>query len=110
MSDAAAAWLAVLDRIALARGRVFNLGGGPANAVSLRELIDHVAELTGREVTYSFADWRPGDQPWYVTDTRALSTALGWAPQVSVAEGLRSLHDWLDSRFGATHDSREALA
>ncbi|WP_128927165.1 NAD-dependent epimerase/dehydratase family protein [Bradyrhizobium guangxiense] len=110
VSDAVTAWLAVLDRIALARGRVFNLGGGPANAVSLRELIDHIAELTGREIAYGFADWRPGDQPWYVTDTRALSTALGWTPQVSVAEGLHSLHAWLDSRFGANHGSREALA
>ncbi|SCB50504.1 CDP-paratose 2-epimerase [Bradyrhizobium shewense] len=110
VSDAAAAWLAVLDRIALARGRVFNLGGGPANAVSLRELIDHITELTGREIAYSFADWRPGDQPWYVTDTRALSTALGWAPRVSLTEGLRSLHAWLDSRFGAAQGNREALA
>lgn len=89
---------------------MFNLGGGPANAVSLRELIGHIADLTGRKVTCRFADWRPGDQPWYVTDTRALSTALGWAPQVSLAEGLRSLHAWLDRRFGATHGSREALA
>ncbi|MGY3239634.1 CDP-paratose 2-epimerase [Bradyrhizobium sp. USDA 4472] len=110
VSDAASAWLAVLDRIALARGRVFNLGGGPANAVSLRELIDHITQFTGREVTYRFSDWRPGDQPWYVTDTRALSTALGWAPQVTIADGLRSLHAWLDGRFGATHGTREALA
>jgi len=110
VSDAASAWLAVLDRIALTRGRVFNLGGGPANALSRRELIDHITAFTGRDVTYRFADWRPGDQPWYVTDTRALSTALGWAPQIMVAEGLRSLHAWLDSRFGAAHGNREALA
>lgn len=110
VSDATAAWLAVLDRIALARGRVFNLGGGPANAVSLRELIDHINELTGHEITYGFANWRPGDQPWYVTDTRALATALGWAPQVSITEGLRSLYTWLDGRFGAGPGNREALA
>ena len=64
------------------RGRVFNLGGGPCNSVSLLELIDHITKLTGREVKYAFADWRPGDQPWYITDARALSTALGWAPQM----------------------------
>jgi CDP-paratose 2-epimerase len=109
VSDAAAAWLAALDQIALARGRVFNLGGGPANAISLLELIDRVTELTGRNVTYRFANWRPGDQPWYVTDTRALSDALGWTPQLSLAEGLRSLHGWLDGRFGS-QGNREALA
>ncbi|UWU95553.1 SDR family NAD(P)-dependent oxidoreductase [Bradyrhizobium sp. CB1015] len=109
VSDAVSAWLAALDNIALARGRVFNLGGGPANAVSLLELIDRITELTGRKVSYRFADWRPGDQPWYVTDTRALATALDWTPQMPLADGLRSLHTWLDSRFGS-HDRSEALA
>jgi CDP-paratose 2-epimerase len=109
VSDAVNAWLAALDRIALARGRVFNLGGGPANTTSLLELIDTITTLTGREVTYHFADWRPGDQPWYVTDTRALATALGWTPQIALADGLRSLKAWLDGRFGS-QGNREALA
>lgn len=109
VSDAVSAWLAALDHIALARGRVFNLGGGPANAVSLLELIDRITELTGRNLDYSFAGWRPGDQPWYVTDTRALAAALGWTPQMSLGDGLRSLHGWLDGRFGSL-GNREALA
>lgn len=109
VSDAVIAWLAALDHIALARGRVFNLGGGPANAVSLLELIDRITELTGRDLDYRFADWRPGDQPWYVTDTQALATALGWTPQMSLGDGLRSLHGWLDGRFGSL-GNREALA
>lgn len=110
VSDAVSAWLAALDHITLTRGRVFNLGGGPANAISLLELIDAITDLTGGKMTYRFADWRPGDQPWYVTDTRALSTTLGWAPQISLANGLRSLHSWLDSRFGSSQGNREALA
>ncbi|WP_369726690.1 MULTISPECIES: NAD-dependent epimerase/dehydratase family protein [unclassified Bradyrhizobium] len=110
VSDAVSAWLAVLDRMDSVRGRVFNLGGGPANAISLLELIDAITELTGRNVAYSFADWRPGDQPWYVTDTSALSTTIGWAPQIAVTEGLRSLHTWLDSRFASPHGNREAMA
>lgn len=110
VSDAVSAWLAALDNIDLVRGRVFNLGGGPRNAISLLELIEQIRELTGRGVAYSFADWRPGDQPWYVTDTSALSTSLNWAPQVAVAEGLRSLYGWLHSRFGASDSTREAMA
>jgi CDP-paratose 2-epimerase len=109
VSDAVDAWLAALDHIALTRGRVFNLGGGPASSVSLRELIGLLSELTGREIACSFSDWRPGDQPWYVTDTRALQTALGWQPKTSLQDGLISLHKWLASRFiGAS--KREALA
>src|SRR4051812_14439694 len=109
VSDAADAWLAALDHIALVRGRVFNLGGGRANSVSLRELIDVMKRMIGNNVAYSFADWRPGDQPWYVTDTRALFTALGWKPKISLQDGLGSLHEWLESRFGSA-SRREALA
>jgi CDP-paratose 2-epimerase len=110
VSDAVDAWLSALDHIALVRGRVFNLGGGPCNSVSLLELIDHITQLTGREAKYTFADWRPGDQPWYVSDTRALSTTLGWTPQVSLQQGLHSLHAWLESRFGQSIANREASA
>jgi CDP-paratose 2-epimerase len=110
VSDAAAAWIAALDQMAAVHGRVFNLGGGPANALSLLELIDYLRPLTGRHLRYGFADWRPGDQPWYVSDTRALTAALGWSPRVGLAEGLRSLHDWLNSRFGPSQGDREALA
>lgn len=109
VSDAADAWLAALDHIALVRGRVFNLGGGPSNSVSLLELIALLRELTGRDVTHSFADWRPGDQPWYVTDTSALSNALGWRPKIPLRDGLISLHEWLASRFGES-GKREAFA
>ncbi len=100
ISDAASAWLSALDHMLAARGRVFNLGGGPSNSVSLLELIEGIAPLTGRAVRYGFADWRPGDQPWYVTNTRALAVALGWQPKVTLRDGLLSLHAWLDGRFG----------
>jgi CDP-paratose 2-epimerase len=77
--------------------------------VSLRELIGLVSELTGNHIGYAFADWRPGDQPWYVTDTRALSAALGWKPKTSLRDGLISLHEWLSERFG-DRSKREVFA
>jgi CDP-paratose 2-epimerase len=109
VSDAADAWIAALDHIPLVRGRVFNLGGGLSNSTSLRELISLIGELTGTDVAYSFADWRPGDQPWYVTDTRALCAALGWKPNTPLREGLVSLHGWLAGRFGNS-SKREVFA
>ena len=110
MDDAVAAWLGALERIDAISGRIFNLGGGAANSISLRELIELIAQLRGTVPRLRYERWRPGDQPWYVTDTSALSAALGWAPQVEVAEGLRSLHTWLQSRFGSSDGSREAMA
>jgi CDP-paratose 2-epimerase len=99
VSDAATAWLAVLDNIEITRGRVFNLGGGAHNAISLLELIDEIARLRGVAPCFSFDAWRPGDQPWYVSRVEALTSAVGWKPEIPLRDGLRSLLDWLEGRF-----------
>lgn len=95
VEDVVAAWLLAERHMDRLRGRAFNLGGGPGNAVSLLETLDHVARLTGQPADVSFAEWRPGDQPWYVSDTRAFQALTGWAPQVGAADGMERLHDWL---------------
>lgn len=110
VGDAAAAWIAVLDQIDRTGGRIFNLGGGPENAVSLLELIELTDRLVGHEIPYGFADWRPGDQPWYISDTRALSTAVGWQPTIPLTEGLRTLQSWLEGRFGRPQQKQGAIA
>jgi len=110
VSDAADAWIGVLQNIDSVRGRAFNLGGGLSNSVSLLELIELVARLTGNQVSYNFADWRPGDQPWYVTDTEALRSAVGWEPKTTLVDGMALLQEWLESRFGRSLANREAFA
>src|SRR5438270_1689085 len=47
VSDAAAAWIAVLENIGSVRGQVFNLGGGQENSISLLELIEQIAIMRG---------------------------------------------------------------
>jgi len=100
VSDAAAAWIAVLENIGSVRGQVFNLGGGQENSISLLELIEQIAIMRGVAPSISFDRWRPGDQPWYVSRCDALTAAVGWRPQVPLREGLPSLLGWLEGRFG----------
>jgi CDP-paratose 2-epimerase len=76
-------------------GQAFNIGGGPAQAISLLELIELIAELHGENPVTHLADWRPGDQRYYVSDMRRFREATGWAPRVGVREGLRLLYQWL---------------
>jgi CDP-paratose 2-epimerase len=75
-------------------GQAFNMGGGPANTVSLLELLELVAVLEERAPEVRFDDWRIGDQRCYVSDTRKFSAATGWAARVGVAEGVARLHRW----------------
>jgi len=99
VDDAVNAWIAALDRIDQASGRVFNLGGGPANSVSLREMLGLLSDLRGKNPEVRFAAWRPGDQRWYVSDIRSISRALDWTPRTSLRDGLQALERWLDARF-----------
>jgi CDP-paratose 2-epimerase len=110
VADAVDGWIAALDKIDISQGRIFNLGGGAANSISLLELIDLIARVSRSEVRYDFAKWRPGDQPWYVSDIGALASAVGWRPKTSLEDGLHLLQEWLQSQLDRPTDVREAFA
>jgi CDP-paratose 2-epimerase len=76
-------------------GRAFNIGGGPANTVSLLELLDVIEDLHGDRPEIAYHDWRVGDQRYYVSDTTQFKVATGWSPKVDVATGVRRLYEWL---------------
>jgi CDP-paratose 2-epimerase len=100
IDDAVDAYLAAWNRIDQVKGRAFNLGGGPANAVSLRQLIEHIAALTGRVPDVSYSDWRAGDQRYFVADTRAVHAALGLAAPLPWRDGVARLAAWLTEERG----------
>jgi CDP-paratose 2-epimerase len=112
VEDAVGAWLAALDRIDAVSGSIFNLGGGLSNSVSLRELIALIARIHGSPPRVSYERWRPGDQPWYVSDITAVSRALDWRPQVGLADGLAALQRWISQRLAerTTRTARLAQA
>lgn len=95
IDDLVDAFLIARRDIRRATGHAFNIGGGPASALSLLELLDLITELDGRRPAITLAPWRPGDQRYYVSDARAFQTLTGWTPRVRVREGLRALHRWL---------------
>jgi len=107
VADAVAAYRAVLDTIDTVKGQVFNLGGGPANAVSLRMVLAEIERLTGRPLQTSYGDWRAGDQLYFVADTRKLEETLGWRADIGWRDGMADLHDWLvEHRFPARQRAR----
>jgi CDP-paratose 2-epimerase len=100
VSDAVAAYLAAWRDIDAIAGTALNLGGGPANAVSLRLLLGYIGELLGREIDLSFSDWRAGDQRYFVADTRAAEAALGLDAKVEWRDGVAALARWLAAARG----------
>ena len=107
VDDTCRAYLAALRRIDTISGRAFNWGGGPANAVSLRTVLQEIAAVVGHEPRVEFAPWRPGDQRWFVADTRAADAALGLAARKPWRQGLRDLAAWLADEHGLAESARE---
>ena len=100
VDDAVRAYRAVLGGIDRLRGRAFNLGGGPANAVSLHGVLSEIGALLGRELELRYEPWRAGDQPYFVADTRRLQQALDWRAEIGWRDGLRDLMAWLRADLG----------
>ena len=93
--DAVDAYLALLRNIDGLSGRAFNLGGGPANAVSLHQILAYIGDYVGRAPAIDMADWRAGDQRYFVADTRALQSAINLRPRKPWRQGVADLADWL---------------
>jgi CDP-paratose 2-epimerase len=106
VGDAVAAYLAAWQRIDAIAGRAYNLGGGPGNAISLLQLIAHIGDLLGRPVDVEFADWRQGDQRYFVADTRAIRRDLGLAAPRGWRTGVADLA----AHFGAGAALQQAAA
>lgn len=75
-------------------------------------LITGGAGFIGANLAHRLASQgRPGDQAWFVADTRGFGLATGWRPRTGVAQGVAALAIWLrESRTaGDGHDwAREA--
>ena len=76
---------------AVTRG-LYNLGGGPRNALSLREIIDKIAEIIQCNPVLDEANPQPTPVPLnYITDLARVGAELNWAPQIGIEEGLKTL-------------------
>jgi len=95
--DLCALYEAAINNIEKTRGEVYNVGGGPANQRNLLEVIAQIGELTNTKPEYAFADWREGDQTYYVSDVTKVKQHLGWQPQVPFDRGLLDLINWARS-------------
>lgn len=98
-SDLARVYERAVENIDKVRGEIFNIGGGPENTVSIVELLHYLEKKLGRSIPHSFDQWRPGDQPCYVSDIRKAKAVLGWEPAVGKDEGLGNLFAWVQEHL-----------
>jgi nucleoside-diphosphate-sugar epimerase len=90
VEDLARASESFLDSII--RHGLYNLGGGRENALTLRDLVAKMEEVSGLQGVIDEENPLPAPTPLnYVSDLSLVTTELGWKPEISLDEGLKAL-------------------
>jgi CDP-paratose 2-epimerase len=95
VTDLARLFELALKNIKKVSGKVYNVGGGMSNTISLLELIHFLKERLSLELKCSFSKWRPADQKAYYTNTNKAKKDLSWSPNVNKEEGIMKTHEWI---------------
>lgn len=96
VDDLLNAYDAALNNKEKASGQIFNVGGGRENTISIwTEFAPILEKLLGKKIEVAWGDWRPGDQPVFISDIRKAHDVLGWSPKVSAEEGIKRLFEWV---------------
>jgi len=103
VEDAVDAYLAIaasLDDESL-RGRAWNAGWG--SPLSVREIVDRLIAVSGHEASPDVqgAGTPHGEIDRQYLDSTAIRDGLGWAPRISLDDGLARTFAWYAERLGA---------
>lgn len=77
------------------RPGIYNIGGGPATAISLLECIDIIEKINSKKPEVKFAPDRYADLRYFICDIRKAKRELGWEPRVMPEEGISRLIGWI---------------
>ncbi len=96
VSDVVAANLAA-GKIPEAIGEVFNIGGG--SKVTLIELLEIMERVIGQPIRKNYIERAKGDARHTSADIAKAKKILGYAPQVSLTEGLIKEWKWIQTIY-----------
>ena len=96
VEDLLNAYDAAVENIDVARGQIYNMGGGTRNVMAIWAEFGPILErLLGKKIEVARADWRPGDQKVFYADFRKAQRELGWEPKIDLEEGIKRLFEWV---------------
>ncbi|MEK9207302.1 MAG: NAD-dependent epimerase/dehydratase family protein [Patescibacteria group bacterium] len=88
-ADCADLYVDEIENIDRVVGKVYNIGGGINNTMSLLEAIKYIEDESGNKAELTFLPKRHGDQDIWISDISKIKEDLGWEPQVSPQQGLK---------------------
>lgn len=95
------AYDAAIEKIDVAQGQIYNMGGGARNVLAIWAEFGPILErLLGEKIEVARDDWRPGDQKVFYADFRKAQRELGWEPKIDLETGLEMLFEWVKANKG----------
>lgn len=82
------------DSASLARGNVFNVGGGFNNSYSLIELFGHLENILEIQLKIEMLEKRVSDQRVFIANLDKITKTIGWIPEVSKEIGVLKMVEW----------------
>jgi UDP-glucose 4-epimerase len=102
VDDLAHAHLLALDKAQPGHHDIYNLGSG--TGYSVRQVIDAVRRVTGRDFEVREEPRRPGDPPALVAANAKAREGLGWTPQRTLEEMVADAWAWQQAHPGGYGD------
>jgi UDP-glucose 4-epimerase len=84
--DLADAHTLALEALASGQGPIGAFNLGTRDGATVREVVESVERVTGRNVPVQYAERRPGDPPVLVADSTRAREILGWEPHRSTLD------------------------
>lgn len=92
-------YFSTLEKIDIASGEAYNIGGGMANSLSLLELFAHLEAEIEQPLNYIKLPTRESDQRLFVADIQKITALSGWKPQVQALAGVSQMLNWVDAHI-----------
>ncbi|VVB81546.1 ADP-L-glycero-D-manno-heptose-6-epimerase [uncultured archaeon] len=78
------------------KSEVFNLGSG--NGYSVKEVIDAVKKITGKDFAVVKGERRAGDPAVLIASSEKIKKVLGWKPKYTIKDAIKTASDWFIKR------------
>jgi CDP-paratose 2-epimerase len=89
-----------VQNIEITRGKVYNIGGGMSNSLSIVELFSLLEKALDVHLNYFKLDWREGDQKVFVADNSSATRDISWTPQIDKIIGIGNTVEWCRQVIG----------
>ncbi len=96
VEDLCAAHIIAMEKMQAGQTKFYNLGIG--RGYSVRDILESVKRVTGREFTVEYGDRRAGDPPMLYANSELIQSELGWKPNhTDLDEIVRTAWNWIEN-------------